>query len=63
MRCIALAAVERSAPYLGATAVCAQPSAYGCWQHQTIVVMSVSFMAVDKSGAYSWMVGQKYSTW
>lgn len=50
MRCIALAAVERSAPYLEAPA--AGASAGGCWQHRTIVATSVSSMAMDKSGAY-----------
>lgn len=52
MRCIALTAVERSAPYLEAPAAGAQSSACGCWQHRTIVATSVSSMAMDKSGAY-----------
>lgn len=61
MRCMALAAAERSAPYLEATAACAQSSAYGCWQHRTAVAASsVSSVAVDKSGTYSWMWGLKY---
>lgn len=50
MRCITLAAVERSAPYLEATAAYAESSAYGCWQHRTITATPVSFMAMDKMG-------------
>lgn len=54
MKCMALAAAERSAPYLEATAA---TSAYSCWQHRTAVASSVSFMATDWDGAYSWMAG------
>lgn len=37
MRCIALAAAERGAPYLEAAAACAHSSAYGCWQYRTTI--------------------------
>lgn len=62
MRCIALAAIERSTPYLEATAACAQSSVYMAagnigpsWPRLC------PLMAMDKNGTYSWMVGQKYS--
>jgi len=54
---------SNSALYLGATAACAESSVFGCWQHRTVVTSSVSCMAMDKNGAHSLMVGQKYSVW
>lgn len=63
VKCVVLAAAECRAPYLEATAACAQSSAYGCWQRWTIVATSVSFIAMDKNGEYSWMAGPKYSVW